>query len=216
MPERVEDYYARILAATDTGTIGGRLTVAVEEMPGWDIFPYELDSLRLKPLQALLEREPDRSGEDPAACRCVDGPRTQGVIWSDERWSLTVEPSGLPFLGVLRPHAHHDLGDLPDDLATEFGRLVVAISAAVEALPSVGRTHVARYGDGGAHLHLFFFGRPARVGQFRGSPLIDWEENLPKVPQDVADANAYAVAARVTAAYGGTAHIQAGEPDADR
>ena len=66
------------------------------------------------------------------------------------------------------------------------------------------------------HLHLWFLGRPARVGQFRGSPLIDWEENLPRVPQDVADANAYAVAARVTAAYGGTAHIPAWEPDADR
>ncbi len=137
-------------------------------------------------------------------------------MWSNERWSLTAERSGLPFLGVLVPHAHHDLGDLPDDLATDFGRLIVAISAAVEALPSVGRTHLARYGDGGAHLHLFFFGRPARVGQLRGSPLIDWEENLPKVPQDVADANAYAVATHLAAAYGGTAHIPVREPDADR
>lgn len=215
-PESVEDYYARILAATDSGAAGGRLPVAVTEMPGWDIFPYEIESLRLKPMQPLLEREPDRSGEDPTTCRCAGGPRTKGVVWSDERWSLTAERCGLPFLGVLEPHAHHDLDDLPDDLAAEIGRLIVAISAAVEALPSVGRTHLAKYGDGGAHLHLFFFGRPARAGQFRGSPLLDWEENLPKVPQQVADANAYAVATHLASAYGGNARIPVWEPDADR
>jgi hypothetical protein len=75
---------------------------------------------------------------------------------------------------------------------------------------SVGRAHVGRYGDGGAHLHVFFFGRPARVGQFRGSPLLDWEENLPKVPPAVADANAWFVAARLAAAYGGV--VAAPEP----
>jgi diadenosine tetraphosphate (Ap4A) HIT family hydrolase len=216
MPESVEDYYARILAATDTGTIGGRLRVAVEEMPGWDIFPYELDSLRLKPIQPLRDAEPDRHGEDPTVCWCASRETTGRTFWSDDNWLLVGIESGLPVILILQPRAHHDLGDLTDGLAAECGRLTTAISAAVEALPSVGRTHLARWGDGGAHLHLWFLGRPARVGQFRGSPLIDWEENLPRVPQDVADANAYAVAARVTAAYGGTAHIPAWEPDADR
>ncbi len=40
-PETAEDFYARVEAATDAD---GRLAVAVEEMPGWDIFPFELDS----------------------------------------------------------------------------------------------------------------------------------------------------------------------------
>ena len=75
-----------------------------------------------------------------------------------------------------------------------MGRLIVAVSAAVEALPSVGRVQLAKYGDGGAHLHLFFLARPARMLQLRGSPLLDWEENLPPVPLEVARANAEFVA----------------------
>lgn len=45
--ESVEDYYARIAAAAGED---GRLPVAAPEMPGWDIYPYELDGLRLKPV----------------------------------------------------------------------------------------------------------------------------------------------------------------------
>jgi hypothetical protein len=68
----------------------------------------------------------------------------------------------------------------------------------------VGRSQLAKYGDGGAHLHLFFFGRPARMLQLRGSPLLDWEENLPAVPVEVLRANAEHVAQRLRASMGGT------------
>jgi hypothetical protein len=85
-----------------------------------------------------------------------------------------------------------------------MGVLIVAVSAAVEALPSVGRVQLAKYGDGGAHLHLFFFGRPARMLQLRGSPLLDWEENLPPVPLHVHRANAEAVAQHLLRTIGGT------------
>jgi hypothetical protein len=44
----------------------------------------------------------------------------------------------LPLTVTLLPRRHCDLTDVPDDLAAEMGRLVVAISAAVESLPSVG------------------------------------------------------------------------------
>ena len=110
MPESAQDYYDRILAAADAD---GRLPLAVEAMPGWDIFPYELDSLRLKPLQPLLEREPDRQGEDPASCRCAQGQPSEGVIWSDEHWRVSAERSGLPITAVLVSREHHDLADLP-------------------------------------------------------------------------------------------------------
>jgi hypothetical protein len=62
-PESAEDFYARVLAATGPER---RLSVAVEEMPGWDIFPFEIDSLRIKPLQPLADEEPPRAAEDPA------------------------------------------------------------------------------------------------------------------------------------------------------
>jgi hypothetical protein len=203
--ETPEDYHARVMAAADAE---GRLTVAVEEMPGWDIFPFEIDSLRIKPLQPLAEAEPPRGGEDPAECWCAREPDpalAEREVWSNERWVLHLDASSRLPIGLnLGPREHCDLPTVPDHLAGEMGTLIVAVSAAVEALPSVGRAQLAKYGDGGAHLHLFFFGRPARMLQLRGSPLLDWEENLPPVPLDVHRANAEAVAEHLVANVGGT------------
>ncbi|HET8665079.1 MAG TPA: hypothetical protein VFM08_12245 [Nocardioides sp.] len=204
-PESAEDFYARVLAATGPDH---RLPVAVEEMPGWDIYPFEIDSLRIKPLRPLADEEPPRAGEDPADCSCARPPDpawTERVVWSNERWVLTLDPSMKLPIGVnLGPREHCDLPTVPDHLAGEMGQLIVAASAAIESLPSVGRVQLAKYGDGGAHLHLFLFGRPARMLQLRGSPLLDWEENLPPVPLEVHRANAEHVARRLLAAVGGS------------
>jgi hypothetical protein len=80
---------------------------------------------------------------------------------------------------------------------------VVEVAAAMEELPSVGRAQLYRFGDGGAHLHLMFLGRPRRILQFRGSPLLDWEENLPLVPAEVHRANAAFVGTRLVERVGG-------------
>lgn len=202
--EEVEDYYARIAAAAGPG---GRLPVAVEEMPGWDIYPYETEGLRLKPVQPPADEEPPRRGERAEDCWCAGttAPGEDRLVWSNDRWRLTFsDDTGLPVMLMLMPVEHHDLPSLPGGLAAEMGQLVVAISDAVEHVPSVGRVQLAKYGDGGAHLHLFFFGRPARMLQLRGSPLIDWEENLPRVPLDVLRANARVVADRMVVHVGGT------------
>ncbi|MEZ0580104.1 hypothetical protein [Nocardioides sp. MH1] len=202
--ETPEEYYARIAAATDDE---GRLAVAVEEMPGWDIYPYELDSLRIKPLQPLADAEPARRGEDAADCWCTDADAqlpVAGIAWRNERWRLVVgNDTKVPVFLILEPLVHCDLSTVPDEIAGEMGQLVVKVSAAVEELPSVARTQLYRFGDGGAHLHLMFFGRPARVLQLRGSPLLDWEENLPVVPVDVHRANADHVGRRLVEAVGG-------------
>ena len=204
-PETPEAYHARIRATADDE---GRLPVAVEEMPGWDIYPYEVGSLRLKPLLPLADEEPPRRGEDPATCWCAAGlPADDGTrVWQNERWVLGLaRETGLPLMLMLSPLEHHDLPTLPSDLAAEMGQLVVAVSAAMELVPTIGRTHVAKWGDGGAHLHLAFLGRPARVLQFRGSPLMDWEENLPRVPLEVLQANGRVVAERLIVDVGGAA-----------
>ena len=206
-PESPEQFHARVMAATNAQ---GRLAVATTEMPGWDIYPYELDSLRIKPLQPLADEEPARRGETAAECRCSQGPPApdDGAtrIWTNERWHLDLgADSGLPVTATLMPFEHHDLGNLPADLAAEMGQLIVTIADAVEHVPSVGRVQLAKYGDGGAHLHLFFFGRPARMLQLRGSPLLDWEENLPRVPLEVLQANARVVAERLVVHLSGAA-----------
>ena len=204
-PESAEDFYARVREAAGAD---GRLAVNIEEMPGWDIFPFEVDSLRMKPLQPLADEEPPRGGEDPAQCSCAREPdpaRAEGRVWANDRWELHLDTSmKLPIGLSLGPREHCDLPTVPDHLSAEMGRLIVAVSAAVESLPSVARVQLAKYGDGGAHLHLFFFGRPARMLQLRGSPLLDWEENLPPVPLEVHRANAEHVARHLVDSVGGT------------
>lgn len=204
-PESIDDYYARLLASADESRrLGPWQTDGVSE---WDIFPYVEESLQIKPLAPLLDNEPARRGEDPAQCWCAapvpDEADVPAQPWSNDRWVLKPVPSGLPFFAVLSPRAHHDLADLPPDMAAEMGTLMVAAAAAVEALPSVGRAHVCRWGDGGAHLHLCLLGRPLRMGQFRGSPLVDWMEHLPTLPPEVAAANVDAVTAELSARVGG-------------
>lgn len=201
--ETAEDFHARVAAATDDE---GRLPVAIEAMPGWDIFPFELDGLRVKALEPLADAEPPRQGEDPAECFCQEpmpADRAARVAWRNERWLLVLLDMKLPVSFILRPVEHHDIADLPDDLAAELGVLTVAVTRAVEELPSVGRCHIGRYGDGGAHAHPFFFGRPARMLQLRGSCLLDWEENLPEVPEDVRLANGGHVGRRLVERFGG-------------
>ena len=45
MAETIEDYYARVIAATDDE---GRLGFPTEGIPYWEIFPFEAEGLRLK------------------------------------------------------------------------------------------------------------------------------------------------------------------------
>jgi hypothetical protein len=146
--------------------------------------------------------------EDPTQCSCTGPPdprMTEVLVWSNQRWQLHLDTRmKLPIALNLGPREHCDLATVPAHLAGEMGELIVAVSAAVESLPSVGRVQLAKYGDGGAHLHLFVFGRPARMLQLRGSPLLDWEENLPPVSLEVHRANAEHVARHLITAVGGS------------
>ena len=54
MPEMIEDYYARVMAAADDE---GRLAIPSDGIPYWEIFPFEAEGLRLKPIGPLSEVE---------------------------------------------------------------------------------------------------------------------------------------------------------------
>lgn len=199
MPESPEDFYARARAAADEH---GRLPVPDQAM--WEIFPFEHERLVAKPLEAPVLPEPPREGEGDRECgRCAHP--DQGVLWSDDRWLLArlPQPLRLPFAAMLMPRAHLDLGDLDDRHAAEMGQLIVRIDRAVRARLDVGRVHVNKWGDGGAHLHVVLVARPAGLHQLRGSCLTLWEEMLPPVPAQLAAENLYAVAATLAAEHGG-------------
>lgn len=62
MPETIEDYYARVMAAADDE---GHLAIPIDGIPYWEIFPFETEGLRLRPIGPLVDAEAPRHGEDP-------------------------------------------------------------------------------------------------------------------------------------------------------
>jgi diadenosine tetraphosphate (Ap4A) HIT family hydrolase len=158
----------------------GRLRLPPVET--WVTFPFqgEITVRQLLPPEA---EEPERAGEGASECwRCEHG--DDDAIWSDERWILSPlrEPSGMPVVVILSPRAHHDMGDLPVELQAELGTLLVRIERAVASVDGIGRVHVCRWGDGGAHFHVWFIARPQRLPQLRGTFVAIWDDILPPLP----------------------------------
>ncbi len=197
MALRPDEFYAHAVAAAD-----GEHRLPLARMTGWDISPFEPAGLRVTPLRPPVVPEPGRAGEDPADCKSCRA-RDEG-IWLDGAWRLTrIGGTGVPLVLMLHPRDHYDLADLPDERAAELGVLTTHIVRHMQALPHISRAHVYRIGDGAAHLHIWFFARPAGQAQLYGSWLVIWDDLLPEYPQKVAEADAANVAAALAASYGG-------------
>jgi diadenosine tetraphosphate (Ap4A) HIT family hydrolase len=199
MVESAETIYQRALQAADAD---GRLPMP--PVAEWDTFPFDGD-LRVRPFAPPAETDRQRRGEDPAQCwRCQQG--ISDAIWSDEHWLLAplAQPSGLPVVAILYPRAHHDLGDLPMDLLTEFGPLVQRIERAIVSLGEIGRVHVCRWGDGSAHFHVWFMARPARLPQTVGTFAAIWDDILPPVPAQIWQETLVELGGRLAASGGRT------------
>jgi diadenosine tetraphosphate (Ap4A) HIT family hydrolase len=197
MALRPEDFYDRAVAAAD-----GERRLPLSRMTGWEISPFEPDGLRVSPLRPPVLPEPARRGEDPLDC----GPcrRRDEGLWLNDRWRLTrIAGAGVPLVLMLHPRDHYDMADLPDALAAELGVLTTRIVRHTEALPHISRAHVYRIGDGGAHLHIWFFARPEGQAQLYGSWLVVWDDLLPEYPAEAAEADAAAVADALIASHGG-------------
>lgn len=201
MPESAEEVYARVMA-----TVGqdGRLpTPPVRE---WETFPWE-GQISAKELQAPVAEEEPRDGEGGKPCWRCENPE-QGVIWRNERWTVThrERPTGLPLVLFLNSREHLDFSDMDDDLASEFGRVTTWLHRIMCRLPNIGRVHVSKWGDGSLHLHTWFLARTARLPQVLGSHATEWDEILPPVPEDIWRADLHEVA-RKLATHDGTALV---------
>ena len=160
-------------------------------------------------LPACVRRRPAElwGGRPCRPCDQVDERNSADAeVWRDDHWRISVSaPSGAPLILMLVPQTHHDFTTLPMDRAAEMAQIMVALGAAIEALPSVARVHISKWGDGGAHAHIFFLARPTRMPQLRGTMLAVWDDFLPPIPSDVRDANARAVIQDLVRTYGGRA-----------
>jgi hypothetical protein len=170
----------------------------------WPSFPFE-GQLRPKRLDPPVAEEPPREGDDPSTCTAC-GASDDVYIWASDRWRVRAmdRPSGLPAVLILESRSHLDLGDLTNLLAAELGVMTVRLERAIRSLDGVERVHVNRWGDGAAHLHLWFLARPVGQLQLRGSFLSLWDDILEPIPESVWRENLAHVAAWL-ADFGGRA-----------
>ena len=160
--------------------------------------PYEEPLVPRTPGPRVVP-EPPRRGEDGGEpCGICEWGDTSAV-WSDERWTLH-PPMGCSLPGTvwLASRVHADsFADLPDDCAQDFGRMAARIERAILGLGDVGRVHVYRWGDGGAHFHVWFMPRPLGMIEAGNMMLPLWEDVLPNVPDEDILAAAKQVAAGI-------------------
>jgi len=142
--------------------------------------------------------EPARRGEPGGPPCAICAGETTTALWSDENWTLHAPVGGsLPGSVWLASRVHADsFSDLPDDVASDFGRVVARAERAILSLGEVGRVHLYRWGDGGAHFHVWLIPRPLGMLEASGMMLPLWEDVLP----NVSDEELAAAAARVAAA----------------
>ncbi len=181
--------------------IGQRLPMPELSPP--EMFPFEGD-IRVKVLDPPVLPEPPRRGEAGGPpCWACENPE-QGVIWRNHRWQVRCmdRPSGLPLVVVLQTAAHHDLDDLPLELASELGVMIQRVGRAVGSLDGIARVHFNRWGDGSEHFHLWFLPRPAGMRQLLGACIALWDDILPPVPDAEWRANRNRVAAALAAEDG--------------
>ena len=164
-------------------------------MPGQ--LPY-LDPLIVRQPGERVVPEPPRRGEPGGEPCGICGGASTDALWSDENWTLHAPVGGsLPGSVWLASRVHADsFSDLPDEVAADFGRVAARVERAILGLGGVGRVHLYRWGDGGAHFHVWFLPRPLGMLEASGMMLPLWEDVLPNVGDD----ELAAAAARIAAA----------------
>jgi diadenosine tetraphosphate (Ap4A) HIT family hydrolase len=182
MPETPDELFRRAAGALRTPPVAE-----------WDSWPFE-GALRPRALQPP-DPEPVLAGAGGVDCAGCTKPDSD-YLWTNERWRLlALEPSGLPVIVLLEPREHHaGPADLPDELAREMGVMLGRVERAVLAVGEIGRVHIGRWGEGAEHLHWWFIGRPAGMGQLRSSFAEIWDEVLPPTPQEIWEDNLARVA----------------------
>ena len=150
-------------------TASSRLPLA--RMTGWDISPFDPDGLRVAPLRPPVLPEPTAARRGSRRLRHLPRPRRRDLV----RRPLAAVPdhgrrrAAGPDAVSARPLRH---GRPARRAGRRAGVLTTHIVRHIQALPHISRAHVYRIGDGGAHLHMWFFARPEGQAQLYGSWLV--------------------------------------------
>jgi diadenosine tetraphosphate (Ap4A) HIT family hydrolase len=168
------------------------------------VLPYEGTLTPRSPGDRVIP-EPPRRGEPGGEPCGICGGESTPPVWSSGLWTLHPPVQGsLPGTVWLASRAHVDsFKDLPPDAAADFGVVAGRIERAILGLGDVGRVHLNRWGDGGAHFHVWFLPRPLGMVEAMGPMLPLWEDVLPNVPDEELAAAARRVAAAMDEVSGG-------------
>lgn len=193
-----EEWLARVRRAVD-----GEGRPAPGPMTTWEVFPFEPDGLRAKPITGLTVPEPDRSRtpSDCQLCGRVADPSRQ-LVEGERLVVVRAARTSLVFAAQVVARAHEGLGDLDVAGHEELGRLLGATYDAVGSLDGVGRVHINKWENGAGHLMFAVTARPEGVLELRGSNQPIWADMLPDIPeQELAD-RAHEVRRALAAALG--------------
>ncbi len=153
--------------------------------------PYEEPHVARQPGPRVIPEPPRRGEPGGKPCGICSSEAATAAVWSDEHWTLHPPVSGsLPGAVWLASRVHVDsFADLPPAEAASFGPIVARIERAILSLGGIGRVHLYRWGDGGAHFHVWFIPRPLGMLEASGMMLPLWEDVLPNVTdEELADA----------------------------
>ena len=159
--------------------------------------PYQ-EPLVVREPGPLQIPEPARRGEPGGPPCAICSGETRAAVWSEENWTLHPPAQGSLVGAVwLASRVHVDpFSDLPEEVASTFGPVAARIERAILSLGDVARVHLYRWGDGGAHFHVWYLPRPLGMLEASGMMLPVWEDVLP----NVADSELAEAAERIAAA----------------
>ena len=162
--------------------------------------PYQEPLVARAPGERVIPEPPRRGEPGGEPCGICGGSATTAV-WHDDLWTLHPPVGGsLPGTVWLASREHFDsFADMPASQAADFGRVAGRVERAILSLGDVARVHLYRWGDGGAHFHVWFLPRPLGLVAAAGMYLPIWEDVLPKVPDSELAARARQVAAAMDA-----------------
>jgi diadenosine tetraphosphate (Ap4A) HIT family hydrolase len=169
--------------------------------------PYE-EPLTVRGPGPRVVPEPARRGEPGGEPCAICAGAVTSAVWSDDLWTLHPPVGGsLPGTVWLASREHVDtFSEFSPALAADFGRVAARVERAILSLGDVGRVHLYRWGDGGAHFHVWFLPRPLGMLDARGMMLPIWEDVFPNLP----DEELRRAAERVAAAM---EHVTEGKQD---
>jgi diadenosine tetraphosphate (Ap4A) HIT family hydrolase len=162
--------------------------------------PYA-EPLTIRELSAPTIPEPPRRGEEGGPPCGICGGDVTSAVWHDDLWTLHPPVGGsIPGAVWMASREHADsFSDLSEPVAQSFGGMVARVERAILGLGGFARVHVYRWGDGGAHFHVWFVPRPLGMVDACGMMLPLWEDVLP----NVSDEELREAAEKIAAAMGG-------------